>query len=152
MSTSFKAKLVRSFAITTLGLAATAQTVSADCPGQVFYRLWQPGGAETWYDAGEQIDIASGQEGHIYVHVRGRGDNRYGTSARIGYPGEFGLGGDAQEVPQHAQSRVAALLGMELRAEHEAPLDDAWKRNTMLGRRDGRVAGGCDVRMREVRL
>jgi hypothetical protein len=106
MSTSFKAKLVRSFAITTLGLAATAQVASADCPGQVFYRLWQPGGAETWYDAGEQIDIASGQEGHIYVHVRGRGDNKYGTSARIGYPSEFGLGGDAHAVERSVKMQA----------------------------------------------
>lgn len=106
MSTSFKAKLVRSLAITTLGLATTAQTAWADCPGQVFYRLWQPGGAETWYDAGERINIASGQEGHIYVHVRGRGDNKYGTSARLGYPGEFGLGGDAHAVERSVKMQA----------------------------------------------
>lgn len=71
---------------------------SLACDGQVFIRLWQPGGQETWYDAEEEVQIRSGQEGHIYVHVKGRGQQPYSTAARIGYPEEFGYQGDAREV------------------------------------------------------
>lgn len=106
MSTSFKSKLSRLAAAAALGAAAAAQPASAACEGQVFLRLWQPGGQETWYDAGEQISIPAGQEGHIYVHVRGRGDNKYSTSARIGYPGEYGLGGDPFQVERSVKMQA----------------------------------------------
>lgn len=77
-------------------LASPQETLA--CDGQVFIRLWQPGGQETWYDAEEEVQIRSGQEGHIYVHVKGRGQQPYSTAARIGYPEEFGYQGDAREV------------------------------------------------------
>ncbi len=106
MDIPYKARISRLAAIAALGIAASAQSASAACEGQVYYRLWQPGGQETWYDAGQRIDIPSGAEGHIYVHVRGRGDNKYTTSARIGYPGEFGLGGDAHAVERSVKMQA----------------------------------------------
>ena len=153
MTISFKAKRIRSFAITTLavatfGLAASAQPAWAACEGQVYFRLWQPGGAETWYNPGQQINIASGQEGHIYVHVRGRGDNKYGTTARIGYPGEFGLGGDAlvveRSVKMQAQNGEDRNNGrIRFRADQPGQVQLGYEINGVQGGSLNNVPGNC---------
>ncbi len=47
---------------------------------------------------GQDVPIASGDHVHIYVQAIGQGAKPLGTSAIIGYPGEFGYGGTALEV------------------------------------------------------
>jgi hypothetical protein len=95
----------RTFLLTTsvLGVAALPSTAFAACP-EISFRLWQPTG-ETWYDGNDVIQIAPGQEGHIYVHVKGR-STPYSTSATIGYPQEFGLAGDAREVERRVRMQA----------------------------------------------
>ena len=92
-------------AILALSLFAAPREAQA-CQGEVFIRLWQPGGDETWYDVGEEVEIASGEEGHIYVHVAGQGDNTYTVAARIGYPEEFGYEGDARTVERSVKMQA----------------------------------------------
>lgn len=103
---SLRVPFARLLVLLTFALVASAQEAKAGCEGQVFIRLWQPGGDEYWYDAGEEIQMAPGEEGHIYIHVAGQGDNTYTTSARIGYPGEFGYDGDARVVERSVKMQA----------------------------------------------
>ena len=75
MGISNKKYIFRLAALAALGIAAFAQQASAACEGQIYIRLWQPGGQETWYNPGEQIDMPAGAEGHIYIHTQARGSN-----------------------------------------------------------------------------
>ena len=67
---SFRRILMRTLVASAFVLVVSAPSAQA-CEGEVYIRLWQPGGYETWYDVGEEIEIASGEEGHIYIHVAG---------------------------------------------------------------------------------
>lgn len=102
---SFRSTFIRLLAVASF-VSIVSSSAARACDGEVFIRLWQPGGEETWYDSGEEVEIQSGEEGHIYVHVKGRGDNTYTTSARIGYPGEFGYEGDARVVERSVKMQA----------------------------------------------
>lgn len=99
-----RALLTTSLSIFGLSIFGAAPAAYA-CQGEVFFRLWQPDG-ETWYDVGEVIQIAPGEEGHIYIHVKSRGDNPYSTAATIGYPREFGYQGDPFEVEKRVRMQA----------------------------------------------
>ncbi len=102
---SLTSSFVRLLAIGSLGLIASSQSAEAACEGQVFFRLWQQSG-ETWFDAGQEIQIQSGQQGHIYIHVKGRGQQPYTTNASVGYPGEYGYQGDALVVERSVRMQA----------------------------------------------
>lgn len=121
---------------------------SAQCEA-LQLRLWQPGGAETWYDAGDTVSVPAGQEGHLYLHVRARGQNRYSTAAEIGYPGDFGLDGRAQDVLQHvrmtAQSHEDRSMG-RIRFTAQKPGTTALGYRLLSVERPGsldQIAAGC---------
>jgi len=99
-----KFSLGRLLAVAALLFVAAAHEAQA-CQGQVYFRLWQDG-EEWWYDVGEEIEIYAGTEAHVYVHVQGRGENTYTTSARIGYPEEFGFRGDARVVEKSVRMKA----------------------------------------------
>ncbi len=90
--------------------AAAAATTPADkCKGQISYRLWQEAG-EKLVAYGGDVEVLSGQQAHLYIQVAGQeatgaaGQTKAGgTSATIGYPGEFGFGGTAKEVLRHVR-------------------------------------------------
>jgi len=102
---SFRSTIVRFVAILAFLIVASPRQAQA-CEGQVFIRVWQPGGEETWYDVEEEVEIASGEEAHIYIHVAAGGDNTYTTAARIGYPEEFGYQGDARVVERSVKMQA----------------------------------------------
>jgi len=63
----------------------------------ISFRSWQESG-EKAHVYGQDIELFSGEEMHIYIQVLGADGKPHGTSAVIGYPGEFGFGGNALEV------------------------------------------------------
>lgn len=83
--------------------AAPPAAPAADCASKIAFRLWHEDQPESNQNApliayGQDVGIASGQHTHIYVQAIGQGAKALGTSAVIGYPGEFGFGGTALEV------------------------------------------------------
>lgn len=102
---SLRQILIRSLVASALVLVASPRQAEA-CEGEIYIRLWQPGGYETWYDVGEEIEIASGEEGHIYIHIAGEGEDTYTAAARIGYPEEFGYQGDARTVERSVKMQA----------------------------------------------
>ena len=67
------------------------------------YRLWTRGADEVRYRLGETVEIESGREGHIYLHVDSRSKDPYSTSAEVGYPEKYGLRGRATVVVRHVR-------------------------------------------------
>ena len=63
----------------------------------ISFRSWQESG-EKAHVYGQDIELFSGEEMHVYIQVLGADGKPHGTSAVIGYPGEFGFGGNALEV------------------------------------------------------
>lgn len=83
---------------------AAAPTLAQKCDN-LSYRLWMKD-AESWHRMGETVEIVTGEEGHIYLHVDSPSRNPYGTSAKYGAPREMGLGGPrVAEVRAHVQMR-----------------------------------------------
>lgn len=102
MSAKFRiSRLLLLFAL--LFLAAAPQAFA--CEGQIYIRVWQDG-EDYWYEYGEEVDFVPGDQAHIYIHVQGRGENTYTTSARIGYPEEFGYDGDARTVERSVKMQA----------------------------------------------
>ena len=104
-------------------LAALAGPASARTCNDLEFRLWQKKGV-SWYGPNEKITIRSGEEGHIYLHVRNPNGGHYSLSANIGYPHNFGLDGDARRVREHvrmeAQSNEDKRMG-RIRLHAEKP-------------------------------
>lgn len=82
-------------------LAFAVSPAALACEDQISFRL-ASGGGESWYDYGDTIPIAPGQDAQIYVHVQ-RGGNTASTNATIGYPREFGIEGDPFEVEKRVR-------------------------------------------------
>lgn len=82
--------------------AAITAPLAAQCP-QLMLRTWQPGGQETWTSSTEGVVVLTGQEAHVYLHVQGRSQHGYTTSARVGYPQEYGAPGRQQDVLRHVR-------------------------------------------------
>lgn len=75
------------------------------CQGEIWFRVWQPGVEEAWYDYGETIELGQFEDAAIFVHVQA-GDDTYSTQATIGYPREFGLQGDPFEVEKRVKMQA----------------------------------------------
>ena len=84
--------------------AAPAAWADRSC-SDIKYRLWQEHQV-TWYDYGETVEIRTGEEGHLYLHVEGKGPTPYSAGADMGYPSGFGLGGDSHQVRRHVKMRA----------------------------------------------
>lgn len=94
----FAVLLIAVFALATVFVALPA--AAQDC-SNVSYRLWTQGG-ETWYRLGDTVEIESGTEGHIYMHVDSKSESPYSTNAEIGYPENFGYRGiRSTDVARH---------------------------------------------------
>lgn len=135
-------------AVLAVFMLAPAALWAAPCD-DVIVRLWQRDN-EFWYDYGEAVEIESGEEGHIYLHVRSRSPNPYGTSAEIGYPREVGGGRrigprsdeSAREVARHLDLKPQSADDRRdgrLRLQAKAP------GRTSLGYRIEAVAGRGDL-------
>lgn len=108
---------------------AALPAVAQNC-GNVSYRLWTKDGDTTWYRLGDTVEIESGREGHIYVHVDSRSKSPYSTRAEIGYPEKFGLSGRSTDVVRHV--RMQAQNG-EDRSSGRIRFDAAQPGTTQLG-------------------
>lgn len=83
-------------------LVSLGEALEAQCP-QLRLRTWHRGGGETWSDSADGVRVASGQDAHVYFHVRGDGSQLYTTDARLGYPQEFGASGRREDVLEHVR-------------------------------------------------
>lgn len=111
-----------------LGVVFVAPAAAQNC-SNVSYRLWTQQG-ETWYQLGETVEIESGREGHVYLHVDSRSKNPYTAKAEIGYPEKFGFGGRSTEVVKHV--RMQAQTGDD-RARGRIRFDASQPGTTQLG-------------------
>lgn len=109
MAESYGAQSLRTLGMRTMAsFAVLAAVATMPAPAQAEHcdtmklRLWQKSG-ETWYEHGETVEIRAGQEGHLYLHVKGRGPTPYTARAEIGYPGSFGFGGDPHQIKRHVR-------------------------------------------------
>lgn len=122
-ATTLKSRVLQlSLAVGMAVLPLASSASAADCPA-VKYRLWQKDGF-SWYDHGETVEIEQGTEGHLYLHVRGKGPTPYSTSAEIGYPSAFKLGGDSYRVREHLrmnQQNAEDLRAGRIRFTAEKP-------------------------------
>lgn len=73
------------------------------CRGEVVFRLWQPDRGVTSFELGREVEIETGREAHLYVHVRGSSTGSYATQASFGYPYEFGFVLREKEVLRHVR-------------------------------------------------
>lgn len=83
--------------------ASVGAAVPADCAAAIGFRLWveelpEKDQSDQIYSYGQDVPVASGDHAHVYVQAVGQARKALGTSAVIGYPGEFGFGGTALEV------------------------------------------------------
>ncbi len=78
------------FVLAMLVFGGAPELRAADC--DVVYRLWQ-NGQNQFFQYGEDVVLGVGEEGHLYIHYKSRSENPYSTSADIGAPRDFGVGG-----------------------------------------------------------
>ena len=86
-----------------LAVACVAMPAAAQTCANLSYRLWTKDAADAWHRLGETVEIESGREGHIYLHVDSQSKSPYSTSAEIGYPEKFGFGGRSTDVVKHVK-------------------------------------------------
>lgn len=95
-------KMLSVLAALGVGAALLPAEARADHCDTMRLRLWTKT-SEVWYDYGETVEILAGQEGHLYLHVKGRGPTPYTARAEIGYPSAFGLGGNPHDIKRHVR-------------------------------------------------
>ena len=109
-------------------LLVVAPAAAQNC-SNVSYRLWTQQG-ETWYRLGETVEIESGREGHIYLHVDSQSQSPYSTQADVGYPGKYGFGGRSTDVVKHVKMKSPSG---EDRSRGRVRFDAAQPGSTQLG-------------------
>lgn len=130
------------------GQPAAAAAAAAPGPCQeIVYRLWHEKGEQT-FPYGQEIGVPSGAHLHLYIQVRGEDEKPLGSSATIGYPGEFGFGGNALEVLKQvrmeAQNQADRQYGrIRFTAAAEGGASLGYRIEAVDGGRLGRLPEAC---------